>query len=425
MQSVASVGAVTLLSLAVLTVIAVMIHFAVQSTREWKQMLADIASKHRLTYSGGSWLSRPKATGMVIPAHLTVDTVTESSGNSTVTYYRVLATLSLPPLSLGREGFGSFFGKMIKGEDLEIGDPHFDDQVVIRGAEPIARALLDQVTRDAVLRGVQEGITVGDGKIEWRKSGAREQVPAIVDLVLELVARLTRPANAKALAAVARNDLPAVARGALLVMPPGEVRDALDRELLEKGGPDLRLIAARRLGGVAAPAVAELVVDARVPDALRAEGLQWLQRHADATGAARRCLDRPEVASIALAILASVEPAIDLPELRRLTILGDPTLTQQALRHARRHGAAAEPLLVEHLASDSAQTARVAAEALAEVGTVSAVMPLRARIERLGLFDGALKSAALAAIEAIQGRVGQAAGALTVVEGDDGRLSEA
>lgn len=416
--------AVVLVGLAGITLVGIIIHLVAESARQWRETLRAIANQHGLTFAPGSWLSKPSASGTVHGAHLTVDTITQRSGDSSVTYYRVIATLDLPRLTLGAEGVGSFFGKMFKGEDLEIGDRYFDDRVVVRGSEMVARALLDKTCRRAVMTAVGEGVTIGSNQIEWRKSGGRDRVPGMVVLVLELVRLLSRPPNAEALAAVARNDLPDVARGALMVMPAGETRDALDRELLEKGGPDLKLIAARRLGGVAAPTVAALVCDPRVDDALRADGLQWLQRHADATAAARACLDRPQVATVALAVLANATPPIALADLRRLTTMGEPTLTQQALRHARRHGAAAEPLLVEHLAADGAQTARAAADALADVGTTAAVMPLRAKIESLGLFDGALKSAALAAIESIQGRVGEAGGALSVVDGEDGRLSE-
>lgn len=425
MQSTFNMLAAALLGIGAVVVLGLIIHFVAQSAQAWRATLERIADTYDLDYSPGSWLRKPSAIGMVDGMDLTVDTITQRSGDSSVTYYRVLLSGALPDLRLSREGMGSFMGKLFKGEDLQIGDAWFDDRVVLRGDERTARALLDAETRDQVVAAVNEGITVGDHQIEWRKSGGRDQVPQIVDQVIALAQRLNRPVNAAALAHVARTERAPMAFKALTFVPPGAERDALDREMLAHQDPEMVLYAARRLGAEGIPAVSRLAVDRNVADALRADGLQWLQRHGDAESVARRCLDRPQVAAVALAVLDRAEPPVELQVLELLAEADDPSLTQQALRHACRHGSAAEPFLLTWLAREGAQTARVAAAGLAQVGTTAAVMPLREKIDSLGLFEGDLKSAALAAIESIQGRVGTAGGALSVVDESGGGLSEA
>lgn len=408
-----------------LLAMGVMVGFALFRAKAWQSTVRQIADRFGLRFSEGGLFRRASARGEIDGVPICVDTYSQQSGKSRQVYTRVVATPRMPPdLVLRREGF-NFFGALFKGEDVQIGDPIFDERALVRGPTRALRALLDIPTRDAVVRGLAAKIDTQDGEIKWTDSGLADfdALEQIVSLSVEIGQRLSRPVDDAALANVVRSDDLPVAIKALEAMPAGVERDALDAEILRTRADALALAVARRVGKPAANAVERVLANTRNPEALRAEALTWLGRYSDAIDIARAHLTRPILAAAALPILINVDPPVPLETLTPLAAQGA-EVAVPALKAARRHGAAAEPLLVDALASDDAAVARVAADGLGLVGTPNAVMALRACTK--GLFaDGQLKSAALAAIELIQGRVGVAGGGLSVVDASAaGRLSE-
>ena len=406
-----------------LIAIAIMIGSSFFRAQAWRSTMRQIADRYDLDLSVGGMFQRSSARGRIEGIPICVDTYSEQSGKSRQVYTRVVATPTLPPgLVLRREGF-KLFGTLFKGEDLQVGDPDFDARALVRGPTRALRALLDVETRKTVLDGFSHKIDTQDDEIKWTDSGLSDfdELVGIIELSLEIGRKLSRPADDAALAHVVRTDDPAVAIEALQVMPVGAARDAIDAEVLTTRADALALAAARRVGKTAAPAVERVLANGRNSDAVRAEALTWLGRHIDAIEIARAHLTRPVIAAAALPILMNAEPPVPLDALTRLA--GHTEVAAAALRAARRHGTAAESMLIDALGSEDA-IARVAADGLGLVGTTAAVMPLREKTK--GLFaDGQLKSAALAAIEMIQGRVGAVGGGLSVVEASAaGQLSE-
>lgn len=412
-----------------LVAVSIMIGFAIHRAHAWRATMRQIADRYGLIHTEGGIFRRASARGRIEGVTICVDTYSKQSGKSRQVYTRVVATADMPPdLVLRREGF-NLFGGLFKGEDLQIGDPDFDGRALVRGSSRAVRALLDIETRSIVLRGLARKIDTQDGEIKWTDSGLANfnELIDVIDLIAEIGQRLSRPADDTALAHVVRTDDPAVAIEALRIMPVGSARYAIEAEVIASRADALVMVVAHgrdRVASVAAtaPAVQRVLENAHNPQGLRAEALTWLGHHTDATAIARTHLKWPVIAVAALEVLKTAEPPVSLEILARF--VPDARVAVAALRAARRHGVAAEALMIEALALEDMATARAAADGLGLVGTPNAVMALRERTS--GLFaDGQLKSAALAAIELIQGRVGAIGGGLSVVEASAaGRLSE-
>ena len=403
----------------------VVIALAVHSSGKWKGTLSSVAARYDLQMTNGGLLRADSVHGALDGVPITVDSFSRGSGDSRTTYSRIRMTPRMTE-GLGLKREGAFLGQLFKGEDLVIGDPLFDGQVIVRGPQRAVRALLNQPTRDAVAQSVTNGVAIENGAITWTKRGhaSLEALCGAIDDMRALAQRLSQPADAAALAEIVRNDMLEVALEALRVMPAGAIRDALDAEIIESRDDDLVMTAAPRVGAAAAPGVLAVLENPRNSDGLRARALTWLGEHTDAVALAQQHLIRPRIAEAALTILARAQAIVPLDTLGRL-IKADAEVAPAALRVARNHGVDAEAFLIDALEHADDDVARAAADSLGLVGTPAAVMPLRTRIK--GRFvNGALKSAALAAIETIQGRVGAIGGGLSVVaESATGRLSEA
>ncbi len=81
---------------------------------------------------------------------LTLDTFTQSYGNSMITYTRMRAPFVNPSafrFKIYKEGFFSGIGKALGGQDIEVGDPDFDGSFIIKGNDEERVRLLFQNQR--------------------------------------------------------------------------------------------------------------------------------------------------------------------------------------------------------------------------------------------------------------------------------------
>lgn len=81
---------------------------------------------------------------------LTLDTFTQSYGNSMVTYTRMRTPFVNPSafrFRIYKEGFFSSIGKALGGQDIEVGDPDFDGSFIIKGTDEERVRLLFQNQR--------------------------------------------------------------------------------------------------------------------------------------------------------------------------------------------------------------------------------------------------------------------------------------
>ena len=108
----------------------------------WRQLCAEIDAEY---VDGGFWRSG-KVLAQVGPWTLTLDTYVVSSGKSSTTFTRMRAPFVNADgfrFTIYRHGYFTELGKLLGMQDVEIGDPAFDAEFVIKGNdENKLRALL-------------------------------------------------------------------------------------------------------------------------------------------------------------------------------------------------------------------------------------------------------------------------------------------
>jgi hypothetical protein len=99
----------------------------------WRQLSEEMGAE---VVQGGFWKGGSKVQAHVGPWTVTLDTYTVSSGHSHVTYTRMRAPYVNPEgfrFTICRKGFFSDLGKLLGMQDVEVGDPDFDEAFIIKG----------------------------------------------------------------------------------------------------------------------------------------------------------------------------------------------------------------------------------------------------------------------------------------------------
>ncbi len=338
-----------------------------------------------------------------------------STGKNSIPYTRILAWVDDPKgrripkqLVLGADGVLAALAKTLGGEDLVVGDRTFDDAVRVRGprgavlagltpaARELAAGLVDQhasLVEDGNVRVERRGRMTDPAQLEALVRRAVRLAGELAHAPAELPARLARNARSDDVAAVREQNLRQLL-GAHGATP--EAREA-SRAALEDPAGALRLVAARALGAEGAGVLRALAESAREEPRQRAEALDALADVAEPAG----------ITSVVEGILARKE---------RL----EGPLAVATARALVKCGWTSERRLLELLMQGSSEARVAAAEALGQVGRVTAVERLHAVAGESGA-GGDLRRAARAAIDAIQSRLeGAEAGRLTVASAADG-----
>ncbi|MCK6547110.1 hypothetical protein L6R52_14770 [Myxococcota bacterium] len=331
-------------------------------------------------------------------------------------------------------------GQLFDRERVFTHDGVFDAEVSAQGDEAQLVALLDQDTRQLVLRALRgRGAHVGLGRIELEltsgtnASADAERIHATVVELVELAKRLSiqGPSLTERLEHNARFERHASVRAKNLTLlvdeypeSPAARRAAV--AALDDVSPDVRLIGAVHLGDEGFAALAAIAEDERGAEESRLRALLVLvKQHPKerALPVLERVLASSSYAMRVQAVSAMAAlghyPNEQRARLEELIASADPRAIKAVAKlletpafQALDASEAFEPILIGLLGHDPA-IASVAIDALAKVGSVRAVEPLLAFTRRI-LVDGTLKRAARDAIEQIQLR-------LDDVEG--GRLS--
>jgi hypothetical protein len=106
--------------------------FGASKDEVWKQLCQEIGAK---LVEGGGWKGN-KVQAVVGPWTVTLDTYTVSTGKSSVTYTRMRAPYINSEafrFTIYRKGVFSGLGKMLGMQDIEVGDPEFDEAFIIKG----------------------------------------------------------------------------------------------------------------------------------------------------------------------------------------------------------------------------------------------------------------------------------------------------
>ena len=98
----------------------------------WQQFSQEIGAEF---VEGGFWKGN-KVQAHVDPWTITLDTYTVNTQHSHVTYTRMRAPYVNPEgfrFTIYRKGFFSDLGKLLGMQDIEVGDPDFDEAFIIKG----------------------------------------------------------------------------------------------------------------------------------------------------------------------------------------------------------------------------------------------------------------------------------------------------
>jgi hypothetical protein len=98
----------------------------------WRELCEEIGAEF---VAGGMWKGN-KVQAHVGPWTVTLDTFTVHTEHSSVTYTRIRAPYVNPDgfrFTIYRKGFFSDLGKLLGMQDIEVGDPEFDEAFIIKG----------------------------------------------------------------------------------------------------------------------------------------------------------------------------------------------------------------------------------------------------------------------------------------------------
>lgn len=370
-----------------------------------------IATRHGLTHHPSSFFSQPWCDGEIdgIRVHVRRD----DRGD-----YRVSAALTdRAPIKARRRS------ALERG--LRLGDPEFDRQVYLTGDEARVRASFDSSTRALVQDALQNRrleISGGTVLLILTTSNWLDDIDDALRFVVDLTRRLSR-SGPEALVQVALVDAPIPALKALECLDASAPPPAALMRVLRSRRDAIALEAARRIGPVAAPQMAEHVADPTTLSAVRYEALLWLADIAPDAGraAAIGALIGEKLSGPALLLLARCAEPVPDAALMWARSLGDggeaAGLALTGIDDARQ----SERLLMHCLTIPDARVVEGAVDGLRSQGTADAIAGLR-RVATSGP-SKAIRSAAEAAITEIQARIGVDGGALSLTRGRGGSTS--
>ncbi len=363
-----------------------------------------------------------------------IDTYVVSNGKTSHTYTRARATITRPirGLELRREGLSSMMGKVVRGADIELGDPEFDDAVLLRAEdESAARGTMDAATRERTLAGLRRELTVKGETVTWKKGGFvadPKELARRAREVAELATSLRAPAHTgRALRDVGAHDPdPGVRRQTLsyAAAHAPEFARAMATDMLEDPVPELRARAAAHSGPTGVPVAHELAVDPSMPDAVRALAIPTAAPALTDDELVELLGRVGAIAAAAATAVARAKRHALAPHLPPLLTRSDPEAIAAADALGAVGGPEHESELALALGAGSVDVQRAAARALGRIGTVRSVPALTPHTQGL-LTDSLLKSDARAAIASIQHRAGGTRGGLAVIGGAGGELAVA
>lgn len=169
-------------------------HQTATMERHWQAL----AAERGLQWLPGGWFTNPQVLGEQDDYSVAVGIQMRSQGKSSVPYTTITARPRRPlpaDLRITPEGFMDAMGKMLGGQDIQIGDAYLDQQLRFRSTDPEATKALfaDPGLRQAI-GALANGCSYSrleNGEIVLEKSGrVSAGVGAMLDDVLKMVAAL-------------------------------------------------------------------------------------------------------------------------------------------------------------------------------------------------------------------------------------------
>jgi HEAT repeat protein len=320
---------------------------------------------------------------------------------------------------------------------IETADEHFDQRARVSGSEPVALAALNNVTRAAVLKLLQDGGAVHESRVTFpcpTLYKATVFLPWLVELAEQL--SLRKVEIPQALADNAFNDpVPKVRARSFVALQQHFPDSAIARQVLDQAlaseSSELRLEAALVMREEGKELLSEMALAADISPTLRLRAVDRLTRAswAQTTIPVLEQLLSCEVTAVRRAAIFGLGRYRHRPAVARLLALDrSDSATAGSIAEAlgRIGDPAAEPTLVDLLSHDDIEVATAAASALGWVGTPAAVEPLQEIAGKRRHKD--LRQAAGESIQRVQNRItGAEQGQLSLVQlnAAEGALSRA
>ncbi len=175
--------------------IGVGVAFAVAQSNKRKVADAwkEAASQLRIHHSAGDFLTKPELYGKVRDCRVKITLRNKSQGKHSTKYtcYEVAYPQTLP-FGLSLKGQTAFSGlkKCLGGQDIEIGDPTFDNFVVVKGHDSVqTKEFLNPARRLYVRRilSMYTGAEITDSRLKWDSKGVEDNPSTLVSNVKRMV----------------------------------------------------------------------------------------------------------------------------------------------------------------------------------------------------------------------------------------------
>lgn len=172
---------------------ALIIFLATRGRRKFRKTLENLASNLGCSYRKGGWLSSPHVEGEYKGRRILVDTFTQDSGEDNSTTYtrvRVWHKGSLSgDISVYREGLLSKVGKVLGVQDIQLGNPTFDQEFVVKGKNVLeVKSLLDVEAQHRLLE-LKIPLTIRPDVVYFDQTGYvndKERLLGVINLMVWL-----------------------------------------------------------------------------------------------------------------------------------------------------------------------------------------------------------------------------------------------
>lgn len=182
-----------LLSLLVVALLAGVAAVSVRQGRARRSALTELAEQLDLTVVRGSLTKPWLLTGELQGFEVTIRTEANKEGDD-VTWVELSGGVLDPSITIRKVGLTTALTKAFRGPDIEVGDAGFDATVQVLGDEATMIALLNQRTREQVIRHLPDRTRLSGGVLTYSRQGSWRDVQGMVrriEMLADLGRRLT------------------------------------------------------------------------------------------------------------------------------------------------------------------------------------------------------------------------------------------
>ena len=180
--------------------------FGIVQSQRANQTWSEVAQRLNLSFEEGGWTSNRQMSGRIDGVIIMAHIFSRGSGKSRRTYtgYRADVGYNLPSgLRMHKQGVFTSVAKFFGSQDIEISDPEFDDNVVIKGIDPVAISAFLTADRKAKILSLMhqfseceidhEGVSVANRGVDSDAQALEANLRRVADVARNLVRKPERP----------------------------------------------------------------------------------------------------------------------------------------------------------------------------------------------------------------------------------------